>query len=176
MRRINAAGLKLIKDFEGMKLSPYLDSVNIPTIGVGCIQYPDGTKVTMDDPTITEEQALEYLEFELSSKQKAVEAAVTVPINDNQFAALVAFSYNVGSSALQKSTLLKKLLAGDVAGAANEFLKWNKAGGREIAGLTRRRQAERALFLQSAPPGNMLPDGPTEKEIEDKLKDVENDV
>ena len=70
-----------------------------------------------------------------------------MPVTQNQFDALVSFTYNLGAGNLRSSTLLKKLNAGDYAGAADEFPKWNKAGGKELAGLTRRRNAERDLFL-----------------------------
>jgi lysozyme len=177
MRQVNKAGIDLIKSFEGLYLKPYLDSVGVPTIGYGTIAYPDGTKVTIDDAEITEDQAVEYLTFEINEKAKGVTRYVTVPINDNQFAALVSFAYNLGLGSLQKSTLLKLLNAGDVSGAADEFLKWNKAGGKVLAGLTRRREAERSLFLQSVPStGGQLGDGPTDEEINDKLKDIEKDI
>jgi lysozyme len=177
MKLIGKAGLDLIKSFEGLRLKPYLDSVKIPTIGYGTIVYPNGQKVTMNDPEITGTQAEQYLEHEVNEKTAAVNQFVTAQINQNQFDALVSFSYNVGSGALGKSTLLKMLNAGNTSGAAEEFLRWNKAGGQVIAGLTRRRQAERSLFLQSvAATGNQLPDGPSTEEIENKLKDIEKDI
>lgn len=148
MRSINDAGLNLIKSFEGIKLHPYLDSGNIPTIGYGTILYPDGKSVTMNDSPITIEQALEYLRHQVDIKSSAVENMVTVQLNDNEFAALISFAYNLGSNALHGSTLLKLLNANaDRTAVADQFLKWNKVHGQEIPGLTRRRQAERALFL-----------------------------
>ena len=148
MRNINPAGLKLIETFEGCVLKPYLDSVKIPTIGIGTTVYPDGKKVTMNDPPITKDQAYVYLIDHLSKDCEAVEKMLKVSVNYNQFAALVSFAYNVGRGALQNSTLLKLLNSGNTAKAADEFLRWNKAGGVVLAGLTRRREAERALFLQ----------------------------
>lgn len=147
MRSINQAGLNLVEQFEGCKLAPYLDSVSIPTIGIGTTHYPDGTAVTMNDKPITKAQAYEFLMKHLQADCDAVSGMVKVVVNDNQFAALVSFAYNVGTGALASSTLLKKLNSGDVEGAANQFLKWDHAGGVVVAGLTRRRQAERALFL-----------------------------
>lgn len=147
MRLISQAGLNLIESFEGCILHPYLDSVKIPTIGIGTIVYPDGRKVTMKDPPITQDQAYDFLKKHLVKDCSEVEKLIKVPINDNQFAALVSFVYNLGFGALQSSTLLRKLNSGDVKSAADEFLKWDHAGGVVVAGLTRRRQAERALFL-----------------------------
>lgn len=148
-RQVNKAGLDLIKAFEGIKLSPYLDSVKIPTIGIGTTFYEDGTKVSMKDPAITEARAEALLMYHLNSFAAKVEKLLKVSVTDNQFAALLAFAYNVGPGALGTSTLLKKLNAQDYAGAAGEFEKWNKAGGKVLAGLTRRRQAEKALFVHS---------------------------
>ncbi len=147
MRSINQAGLNLIEQFEGCKLKPYLDVAGIPTIGIGTTRYPDGTAVTMQDPPITKVQAYEFLKSHLDKNCQDVESKVKVSVNDNQFAALVSFVYNVGIGAFTSSTLLKKLNSGDMPGAADQFLKWNRAGGVVVAGLTRRRQAERTLFL-----------------------------
>ncbi len=147
MRTINQAGLNLVEQFEGCRLTPYLDVANIPTIGIGTTHYPDGTAVSMEDSAITKEQAYSYLQSHLQKDCDAVSGMVKVELNDNQFAALVSFVYNLGSGALASSTLLKRLNSGDMARAADEFLKWDHAGGVIVAGLVRRRQAERALFL-----------------------------
>lgn len=147
MRSINQAGLNLIESFEGCKLMPYLDSVNIPTIGIGTTRYPNGTAVTMQDPPITKDQAYAFLKSHLDQNCKDVSNRVKVVLNDNQFAALVSFVYNVGIGAFTNSTLRKRLNAGEFQKAADEFLKWDHAGGVVVKGLTRRRQAERALFL-----------------------------
>ena len=140
-------GLDIIKQFEGFSSKPYLCPAGVPTIGYGATYYLDGRKVTMQDPPITQSQATALLQMMVRNYEAAVNRYVQVKINQNQFDALVSFAYNLGNAALQKSTLLKKLNAGDYQCAANEFLKWNRAGGRELAGLTRRRKAERALFL-----------------------------
>ena len=174
--KISDKGLKLITSFEGCILKPYKDSAGVPTIGIGTILYPNGHAVTMNDPEITDDQAKQFLQWEVDQKTASVNKLVVVPINQNQFDALVCFSYNVGVGALGKSTLLKLLNAGNTSGAAEEFLKWDKAGGQVIAGLTRRRQAERSLFLQSVPLAGALPDGPSDEEIENKLKDIEEDI
>jgi lysozyme len=147
MRTINEAGLALIEQFEGCKLQPYLDVAKIPTIGIGTTRYPDGRAVTMNDPPITEAQAQSFLKSHLEGDCKAVSGLVKVVLTDNEFAALVSFAYNVGRSALASSTLLKKLNSGDKKGAADQFLKWDHAAGIQVAGLTKRRQAERTLFL-----------------------------
>ncbi len=146
-RTINQAGLNLIEQFEGLRLVPYLDSAKIATIGLGTTRYPDGKAVTMQDPPITKAQAYSFLTNHLEADCKAVSGMVKVAVNDNQFAALVSFAYNVGRNALASSTLLKKLNSGDMEGAADQFLRWDHAAGVVVAGLTRRRQAERALFL-----------------------------
>ena len=165
----------MIKGFEGLKLTAYLDMVGVPTIGWGCT-----AGVTKDDVTngrtITLQQAEDMLAGELSGHQSAVESYVTVSINDNQFGALVSFAYNLGNGALHGSHLLTYLNAGNASGAADEFLKWDHAGGKQVSGLTRRRQAERSLFLKSMPSGGQLPDGPSDQDIENKLKDIENGV
>ena len=180
MRKINNAGIELIKSFEGLFLKPYLDSVGIATVGYGTIQYENGTKVSMNDKPITQERALELLQHEVEEKARNVERMVKVQLNDNEFAALVSFAYNVGWQALEKSTLLKLLNAGtDRVTVADQLLRWNKAGGKELAGLTRRRQAERSLFLQplvESKTEELLPSGPSEDEIESKLKAMEDEI
>lgn len=179
MRPVNKAGTDLIKSFEGLFLKPYLDPINIPTIGYGIIRYPSGQAVTMQDPAITEVQASEYLMHEVEEKAQNVERMVKVAINDNEYAALVSFAYNVGWQALEKSTLMKMLNANaDRIAIADQFLRWNKAGGKELAGLTRRRQAERSLFLQPVveSKSEQLPSGPSDDDINAKLKKLEDEI
>lgn len=148
IRPINQAGLNLIELFEGCKLTPYQDSAGVPTIGIGTTIYcTTGQHVKMSDPEITKDQAYLFLQSDVRSACMAVSGSVKVAVNDNQFATLVSFVYNLGRGALSSSTLLKKLNSGDMQGAADEFLKWDHAGGVVVAGLTRRRQAERDLFL-----------------------------
>lgn len=150
MNKLSANGLNFIKSFEGFSSKPYLDSVRVPTIGYGTIMYPNGQRVTMSDAPCTAEQAEQYLAFEVDQKCSGVNGMVVVQVNQNQFDALVSFAYNLGTQALHGSTLLKLVNGGDYAHAANEFLKWDHAGGVVVPGLTRRRQAEQKLFLTPA--------------------------
>jgi len=147
----NAAGLSLIRQAEGLRLRAYPDpgTGGDPwTIGIGTTRYPDGRKVRRGD-TCTPQQADKYLAHDLQGFERDVAAMVTVPLTGNQFSALVSFAYNVGAPALRSSTLLRLLNAGDYAGAANQFLRWNRAAGRVFPGLVRRRAAERDLFLSA---------------------------
>jgi lysozyme len=177
MRKVNKATTDLIKSFESLFLKPYLDPINIPTIGYGTIMYEDGSKVTMNDLAITEERAIELLTWEVNEKSDAIEKMVKIEINDNEFGALVSFAYNVGVKALHDSTLLKLLNANQAReSVGDQFLRWNKAGGKELAGLTRRRQAERALFLQPIVEESQLPPGPSEGDIDQALKEIEKDI
>ena len=146
-KSISKTGIDLISSFEGIRLNAYDDGVGVWTIGIGTTIYPNGTKVKKGDKC-TQEQALEYLQHDLKSFEKTVNDSVKVPLSQNQFDALVSLSYNIGSGAFKNSTLLKKLNAKDYAGAADQFLVWNKGGGKVLKGLVRRRDAERALFLK----------------------------
>lgn len=139
-------GIALIKQFEGCKLTAYQDSVGVWTIGYGWTQPVDGKPIRAG-MTIKQETADRLLKTGLVSYESDVSRLVKVGLTQGQFDALVSFTYNLGSRSLSTSTLLRKLNAGDYAGAADEFLRWNKAGGKVLNGLTRRREAERALFL-----------------------------
>ncbi|HAJ6812167.1 lysozyme [Escherichia coli] len=142
-------GIALIKQFEGCKLTAYPDpgSGGAPwTIGYGWTQSVDG-KPVRPGMTIDQATADRLLKTGLVSYENDVSRLVKVKLSQGQFDALVSFTYNLGSRSLSTSTLLSKLNAGDYAGAANEFPRWNKAGGKVLNGLTRRREAERALFL-----------------------------
>jgi lysozyme len=176
VRQINKAGIDLIKSFEGLKLLPYLCSAKVPTIGYGTTFYEDGRKVSLQDPQITEARAEQLLATHLGAFAAKVEKMVSVPMTDNQFAALCSFAYNCGPANLASSTLLKKMNAQDYAGAAQEFEKWNKAGGKALTGLTRRRQAEKALFMHSPSQNSSLPAGPSAEDIEAKLASIEKDI
>lgn len=144
--RASENGINLIKQFEGCRLTAYQDSVGVWTIGYGWTQPVDGKPVAKG-MVITQQKADDLLKQGIVQYENSVTNLVIVPLNQNQFDALVDFAYNLGVNALKESTLLKKLNAGDYAGAANEFTKWNKAGGKELAGLMRRREAEKSLFL-----------------------------
>lgn len=146
--KLSQKGLDLIKQFEGLSLTPYVCAGGINTIGFGSTYYPNGKKVTLKDPKITPQQAEEILKNTLSTYEKAVDSFCRDDISQPQFDALVSFAYNVGTGALQKSTLIKKVNANpkDVT-IADEFLKWNKANGTVLKGLTKRRQAETDLYF-----------------------------
>ncbi|EMC3650485.1 lysozyme [Citrobacter braakii] len=139
-------GIALIKQFEGCKLTAYQDSVGVWTIGYGWTQPVDGKSIRAG-MTIKQETAERLLKTGLVSYESDVSRLVKVGMTQGQFDALVSFTYNLGARSLSTSTLLRKLNAGDYAGAADEFLRWNKAGGKVLNGLSRRREAERALFL-----------------------------
>ena len=139
-------GIALIKQFEGCKLTAYQDSVGVWTIGYGWTQPVDGKPIRAG-MTIKQETAERLLKTGLVSYESDVSRLVKVGLTQGQFDALVSFTYNLGARSLSISTLLRKLNVGDYAGAADEFLRWNKAGGKVLNGLTRRREAERALFL-----------------------------
>lgn len=141
MLRMNAAGFSLIKLFEGVRLTAYQDSVGIWTIGYG---HTAGVK---PGQVITSQEAENLLTKDIAATEAGVRKLVPDTCTENQFSALVCFAFNVGLGSLSKSTLLKKMKAGDIKGAADEFLRWNKAGGKVLAGLTNRRVAERQLFL-----------------------------
>ncbi|MGR7164434.1 lysozyme [Klebsiella aerogenes] len=142
-------GIALIKGFEGCRLTAYPDpgTGGVPwTIGYGWTLPVDG-KPVRPGMTIDQATADRLLKTGLVSYEKDVLKIVKVKLTQGQFDALVSLAYNIGSRALSTSTLLKKLNDGDIKGAADEFLRWNKAGGKFLNGLTRRREAERALFL-----------------------------
>jgi lysozyme len=172
--KTSAPGIELIKAFEGIRdgdpstvnLDPYLCPANVATIGWGHAVldskgrmlrgregldyarrlFPDGITLAM---------AEELLKADLAEREPDVEGLIQVDVTQGQFDALMSFAFNVGTDidadlvaeGLGDSTLLKKLNAGNYTGAADEFLKWNKSGGQVLVGLTRRRQAERAMFL-----------------------------
>lgn len=139
-------GISLIKEFEGCRLTAYQDSVGVWTIGYGWTQPVDGKPIRAG-MTINQETAERLLKTGLVSYEADVSKMLKVGVSQCQFDALVSFCYNLGAKSLSSSTLMRKLNAGDVNGAADEFLRWNKAGGNVLAGLTRRREAERSLFL-----------------------------
>ncbi|HEV8286018.1 MAG TPA: lysozyme [Chitinophagaceae bacterium] len=143
---------EFIKSKEGLELKAYQDSAGIWTIGYGTIIYEDQTPVKKGD-VITQERADELIEREISSKSAKVNAAVAnVPVNQNQFNALVSFAYNVGTGALLSSTLLKRVKADPSdPNIRDAFMMWNKAhvNGKLVAvkGLTNRRAAEANLYF-----------------------------
>lgn len=138
--KISQKGLDLIKRFEGLRLDAYICPGNVWTIGYG------STRGVKQGDRITKERAEELLREDVARFESPVRRLVKVPLEQHQFDALVSFAFNVGSGALGSSTLLRLLNAGDYAGAAAQFDRWNRAGGQVLAGLTRRRAAERAMF------------------------------
>ena len=146
--KLNKAGADLIKSFEGCKLDAYKWSANKETIGYGNTFYEDGTPVKMGDK-ITKERAESLFELIADSFASKVKPLVTANVNSNQFDALVSFAYNCGIANLKSSTLLRKVNANpNDSTIAAEFEKWNKAGGKVLAGLTRRRKAEADLYFK----------------------------
>ncbi len=137
-------GVALIKSAEGLRLKAYPDpgTGGVPwTIGYG------STSGVTRNMVITEAQAEQMLSEDLVRFERIVDRLVRVPVNQGQFDALVSFTYNVGEGNFTKSTLLRKLNAGDAAGAAEQFSRWVNAGGKVLLGLVKRRAAERSLFL-----------------------------
>lgn len=175
--QINAATVAMVKSFEGLRdgdaatanIEPYLDPVDIWTIGWGhalCDQgrplrgqaerarayavYPGGIDLA---------QAEALLRADLARAGREVRDCVRVDLNENEYGALTSFCFNMGAARLRGSTLLKKLNNGDRLGAADELLRWVRAGAEELPGLVKRRQAERALFLDSTGNGAKGSDG-----------------
>jgi len=146
--KVSKNGLELIKKYEGFRANPYKCPAGVPTIGYGATYYPDGKRVKMTDPPVTEKQATEMLKSMLLGFEKAVDTYCIDTINQNQFDALVSFAYNVGTNALKNSTLLKKLnVNANDPTIKDEFMKWVKAGGRKLQGLVNRRTEEAKLYF-----------------------------
>jgi len=143
--QMDAAGIDFLIGNEGLILKPYLDSVGIPTIGVGCTYYPDGRKVTMKDKSLTRDEAISLFKTVLRSYELAVYSTTRDDINQNQFNALVSFCFNVGVHGFKNSTLLRRVNSkapdADIKAA---FLMWKKPI--EILG---RRKKEVALYLKN---------------------------
>ncbi len=146
--KLSNTGLSLIKSFEGVRLTAYkaVPTEEHWTIGYG--HYGPDIKQNM---RITQDQADEYFRKDVARFEKAVNDNVKVPLNQNQFDALVSFTYNVGAGALQRSTLLELLNQGKYEAAANQFDVWNKSSGKVLAGLVKRRAKEKELFLKDLP-------------------------
>lgn len=141
------SGIQLIKQFEGLRLKAYKDSVGVPTIGYGTTRYPNGRPVTMGD-ACTAENAEYWLQHHVQTAIiPQLDKLLKVQVPQPAYNALVSFCYNLGIGSLAKSTLLKRINAGEsMQAVATEFSKWNRAGGKVLDGLTRRRAAEAALF------------------------------
>lgn len=137
----------LIQRFEGLALSPYLDAVGVPTIGFGATRGLDGRRVTMAHPPITEEEARQLYERDIQRFARAVGRLIAVPVSAAQAGALTSFAYNLGSGALQASTLRRRVNALEWDDVPYQFSRWVHAGGKRLPGLVRRRAAEAALFM-----------------------------
>ncbi|WP_144755563.1 lysozyme [Bartonella saheliensis] len=149
MRKISKEGLALIKKWEGLRLSAYEDVIGVWAIGYGHTSAV-GTPHVHKDMRITEEEAEKILCQDLQQFEYIVEQTVTVPLNDEQFAALVSFSYNIGTEAFRNSTLLKKLNKGNYEAVPTELQKWTRVGGKRLRGLVNRRAAEAGLWVQGS--------------------------
>lgn len=144
---VSPSGVDLICNFEGLELKAYDDGVGVWTIGYGTTKYPNGIRVKKGD-TCTLEQAKAYMQNDLKAFEQTVNSAIKVPLNQNQFDALVSLVYNIGATAFKKSTLVKRLNEGNYKAAANQFNVWVNAGGKRMQGLVNRRATESTLFLK----------------------------
>jgi len=143
IKSMSENGIKHLMQSEGVRLKPYLDTVGIPTIGVGNTFYEDGSRVKMTDHPITEKRAMELFKWVLRQFELTVYTNTRDDINQNQFDALVSFTYNVGQQAFKKSTLLRRINArSSDQSIENAFMMWNKP--KEIIG---RRKREVKLFF-----------------------------
>jgi len=153
--KLSEHGIKAIKNFEGLSLHAYKDVAGVWTIGYGSTRYHDGRPIKPGDELANEQQASALFSNTLGQYEDAVNQYVHATLSQNQFDALVSFTYNEGTGALKQSTLLKKLNENDYAGAANQFLVWNKitdpkTGEKVICDtLVARRKEERQLFLSN---------------------------
>lgn len=141
MMFLSDRGLEKTKEFEGLRLTAYQDSGGVWTIGYG------HTGTAKPDMMITQEKADELLRLDVHWAVSCVNNAVTVKVNQNQFDALVDFTFNIGCGAFRNSTLLRRLNAKNYAEAAEEFTRWKFVKGVEVAGLLRRREADKELFM-----------------------------
>ncbi len=144
MRHITSTGLALIQRFEGFSATIYNDAAGLPTIGYGHLirageSFPAGG--------ISRAEAERLLLHDVRVAERAVLRLIDIPLADNRFDALTSFTFNLGSAALQRSTLRRKVNRGEHAAAAEEFLRWVWAGGRRLSGLLRRRMVESDLYM-----------------------------
>ena len=146
--KLNTQGYRLICMFEGFSAKPYLCSAKVPTIGYGSTYYLNGKKVTLLDKPITELEAFEMFKAIADKFADKVSKLVTAPIDQSQLNALVSLTYNIGPANFEKSTLLRKVnFNHNDPSIRAEFLKWNKAGGQVLKGLTIRRKAEADIYF-----------------------------
>jgi lysozyme len=148
MNKLDENGYRLIQEFEGLSLVPYLCSAKVATIGYGATFYPSGKKVTMQDQPISLATAKWMLKETANKFAADVDKMIKANINQNQFNAIVSLAYNIGLGGLAKSSLLKKVNVNPSDPTIrNSFLVWNKAGGRVLDGLTKRRTKEANLYF-----------------------------
>ncbi|WP_432708997.1 lysozyme [Pedobacter sp.] len=148
--KLDDLGVDFLIQEEGMVLHPYLDSAGIPTIGVGCTFYEDGTKVKMTDKPITKKRAIDLFKNTVATFEVTVSSVLQVEVTQNQFNALVSLCYNIGGGAFVNSTLLKKLNEkAPLPEIESWFLVWNKVGTEPI--LLGRRKREFSLFVTGLP-------------------------
>jgi lysozyme len=146
--KLDESGYKLIQEFEGLSLVPYLCSAKVPTIGYGNTFYPSGKKVTMQDQPISLATAKWMLKETADKFAADVDKLIKSKLTQNQFNAIVSFAFNLGLTSLGRSTLLKKVnINPNDPTIAAEFAKWNKAGGKVLNGLTKRRAKEAKLYF-----------------------------
>lgn len=146
--KLNTQGYRLICMFEGFSAKPYLCSAKVPTIGYGNCYYLNGRRVTLLDKPITELEAFEMFKTIADKFADKVSKLVTAPLDQAQLNALVSLTYNIGPANFQKSTLLRKVnFNHNDPTIRAEFLKWNKAGGQVLKGLTIRRKAEADIYF-----------------------------
>ena len=147
MRLINERGIEIVKSFEGLALRPYVCAGGVNSVGYGATRSSTGGPIDLDMESITEAEAEALLVRDLESAEGWGRRLIKTSLSENQFSALTSFTFNVGAGALQRSTLRMKLNSEEFQGAADEFPKWHRAGGRILTGLVWRRVAEQTLFL-----------------------------
>ena len=146
MQNVNKLGFDLIKEFEGLRLTAYKCSADVWTIGYGTTARAGVGIVPEAGMTITKAEADYYLEKGVNKFADKIRSGIIAPININEFSAFVSLAYNIGPSAFLRSSALRNFNAGNKAKASASILLWNKAGGKVLRGLQRRRLAEQALF------------------------------
>lgn len=163
---ISDKALDLIKEFEGLRLNAYLDPVGILTIGYGYTNEAGFGPGVSPGEKWTAQQAEDMLREGVLRFANNIQPHFTIKPNADQFGAFVSLAYNIGWQSFVKSTALKRWNAGDVEGAAEAVTWWNKAGGKVMRGLVRRREAEAALILAQGPVGKVVVDTPREKPVQ----------
>lgn len=144
---INEAGLEIVRRFESWVPTPYRCPAGRWTIGYGATWDMEGNPVGPDHPALTKDEGELLLRKEIAHVEKAIRRLIKAELTPNMFSAICSWGFNVGTGAMQRSTLRMKLNRGQYEDAADELPRWKKAGGRTLKGLVRRRASERALFL-----------------------------